>query len=228
MQPYYQHAGITIYHGDCTELVATLPRGLMVTDPPYNIGYHYHAYHDRRAAGDYWTWLQAVLRPPVIVIHYPEQMFPLSRALGCDPQKVVAWVYHGNRQRQYRSLAWFGTAPDLSLVKQPYKDPYHKRVRDRASGGCAIYDWWHIEQVKAGTADKTAHPCQIPIVVMTRMLQTTPTPDTVLDPFCGSGTTLLAAKRLGRPAIGIELEERYCEVAASRLAQEVLPFAAAG
>ena len=69
----------------------------------------------------------------------------------------------------------------------------------------------------------TPHPAPFPLALAKRAVETTPA-EVVLDPFCGSGTTLRAAKDLGRRAIGIEIEERYCEIAARRLQQSVLPL----
>lgn len=78
------------------------------------------------------------------------------------------------------------------------------------------YDWWHIEQVKNVSAEKTAHPCPVPVELMTRILQTTPA-DLVIDPFMGSGTTLVAAQALGIRAIGIDISAAYCRLAQQRL-----------
>ena len=78
------------------------------------------------------------------------------------------------------------------------------------SGGAALYDWWLIEQVKNVSAEKQAHPCQIPVAVMQRALQITPFDGPVIDPFCGAGSTLVAAQMGGRRAIG-ESSEEYCE-----------------
>jgi site-specific DNA-methyltransferase (adenine-specific) len=80
-----------------------------------------------------------------------------------------------------------------------------------------LYDWWMYEQVKNVSDEKTDHPCQIPRKLMRRILRVTPFNGPVIDPFCGSGTTLVAAQELGRQAIGIESSEEYCEVAANRL-----------
>lgn len=225
MKPYYEQSGVTIYHGDCRDIVPEL-RGLMVTDPPYNVGYHYDEHRDALSERDYWTLLGDVLRMPLVFIHYPEALFPLAKHFRRVPDEVVAWVYHANTPKQWRSIGWFGVAPDLSLDGQAYRNPEDKRVRELIEAGrqARLYDWWQVEQVKNISDEKTAHPCQIPLSLMMRVLRVTPFDGPVVDPFAGSGTTLLAAKELGRRAIGVELSERYCEIAARRLQQEALPL----
>lgn len=223
---YYAHGGIQIYHGDCRDVLPTLPVGLTVSDPPYNVAYHYDDYSDRLPDAEYWQFMLTVLKMPLVFIHYPEAMFPLAAVLCQAPSEVVAWVYHANTPRQWRSVAWFGLSPDFSRDGQAYRNPTDKRVEKLIADGRAarLYDWWEIEQVKNVSDEKTAHPCQIPRALMMRILRVTPFDGPVIDPFCGSGTTLLAAKELGRTAIGIETSERYCEVAAMRLSQEALPL----
>lgn len=227
MTPYYDHGGITIYHGDCRDLLPQLPHGLMVTDPPYNVGYHYDEHDDDMTDVAYWALLGSVLRMPLVLIHYPEALFPLSRIFARAPEKIVAWVYHANTPRQWRAVAWFGLMPDLSRDGQDYQNPTDKRVRKLIDAGqrARLYDWWELEQVKNVSAEKTDHPCQIPVALLKRILTISPYDSVVIDPFLGSGSTLVAAKAMGLPAIGIERSERYCEIAATRLSQEVLPFA---
>lgn len=227
MKPYYEHAGITIYHGDCREVLPSLEDVTVITDPPYNIGYHYDEYKDSLTEDEYRELISSTVRTPSVVLHYPEDMFGISIALNEFPEKCAAWVYNANTPRQWRMIAWFGCEPDFSLVKQPYKNATDARVQrliESGSQGCNLYDWWNDEQVKNVSEEKTVHPCQIPLAVMTKIVGVTPALE-ICDPFMGSGTTLRAAKDLGRRAIGIEIHEPYCELAAKRLSQEVLEFA---
>jgi DNA modification methylase len=226
--PYYSDPFIRLYHGDSREILPQLGRlgpTMTVTDPPYNIGYGYESYQDRLTESEYAGLLCDTITLPAVVIHYPEPMFLVANALIARPEKVVSWVYNANTPRQWRTIAWFGIKPDLSLVRQPYKNPTDRRVKQLMEGGAEgppIYDWWHIDQVKNVSDEKTTHPCQIPLELMRRILQVTPSHALVIDPFAGAGTTLRAAKDLGRPAIGIEMDEAYCELTARRMGQEVL------
>lgn len=219
-KPYYEHAGITIYHGDARDLEL---EGLTVTDPPYNVGYGYDVHDDSLSDAEYRALLAGTLRVPAVVIHYPEPMFMVADALGA-PEKLVAWVYNANTPRQWRSVGWFGIKPDLGQDGQDYKNPTDRRIQQRIANGerARLYDWWEIQQVKNVSDEKTEHPCQIPLELMRRILLVTPFDGPVIDPFMGSGTTLRAAKDLGRSAIGVDVSERYCELAANRLSQEIL------
>lgn len=220
---YYSDDAVCIAHGDCREILPSLPKvDLVLTDPPYNVGYHYDSYTDDLAPEDYQQLLSDVLSQPSCVIHYPESICMLAWVLEEQPRKLVAWVYPSNTARQWRSIAWFGIAPDFDLDGQDYRNPEDSRIARRIANGerARLYDWWEIDQIKNVSAEKTAHPCQIPEAVMQRIVKITPA-QTILDPFMGSGTTLRAAKDLGRKAIGIEIDEKYCEIAAKRMAQEV-------
>lgn len=223
--PFYSDEWVTLYHGDAREIVPMLPHGsVTVTDTPYNVGYHYEGYADNLPATEYAELLRDAIRLPAVVIHYPEAMFEVSLALGEPPQECVAWTYNANTPRKWRMAAWFGCQPDFRLVRQPYKNLTDKRIvakLEAGSEGCALYDWWHDEQVKNVSDEKTEHPCQMPESVMAKVVRITPA-EYIIDPFAGSGTTLLACKNAGIKAIGIELNERYCEIIARRMAQGVL------
>jgi DNA modification methylase len=221
IEPYYQRDGVTLYCGDARDVLPQVyqPGALAVSDPPYNIGLRYDGYSDRLSRLDYRRLLVATIQPPCVVIHYPERMFEVADVFGVDPTKCVAWVYNANTPRQWRMISWFGVEPDLSLCSQPYKNPDDRRVRrlmQNGSPGAALYDWWEEQQVKNVEAEKVDHPCQIPVAVMMKILAVSP-PGLVIDLFAGSGSTLLAARALGRQAIGIELSEKYCSQIRARL-----------
>ena len=108
----------------------------------------------------------------------------------------------------------------MSKGHQPYKNPNDKRVKAliaKGSKGAKLYDWWEINQVKNVSKEKTKHPCQMPVEVMRRIIQILPDDATIIDPFMGSGTTGVACKELGRKFVGIELDERYFEIAEARI-----------
>lgn len=224
MSLYYQDSYITIYHGDCRDVLPILPKGIIITDPPYNIGYHYEGYDDAMDYADYLVMMRNLYNlGPMVMIHYMEDLCKLSLTFMDSPNKVVAWVYASNTARQWRGIAWWGCDPDFTMDSQPYKNPKDKRIIERISRGeqARLYDWWEVNQVKNIGKDKTEHPCQIPLIVMKRIIKISPDL-LIIDPFGGSGTTGRAAKDLKRKCILIEQEEKYCEISAKRLSQEVL------
>lgn len=222
--PYYEDDFCTLYNADCRDVLPWLhPRDfVVVTDPPFNIGYHYAGYKDKMDEGHYIHLLrQTVCHEQFVLIHYPEDIFKVAVSTGRVPNRMVAWVYPSNTARQWRGIAWFGVNPDFSKESQPYKNPTDKRIKKLIAQGkqARLYDWWEVNQVKNVAKEKTSHPCQMPLTVMKRIVNLTPAP-AIVDPFSGSGTTLVAAKMLGRRAVGIELDKKYCDVIVKRL-QEV-------
>jgi len=228
MKPYYQDKYATIYLGDCLELLPDMPKvDLVLTDPPFNQGYHYKNYSDNLSEVEYLGLINRAIEFPAVLIHYPENSIRISMFWNCVPNECIAWVYNGHTPKKWRMISWFGVSPDLSLGCQDFKNKTDKRIVKKIKNGingAALYDWWECQQVKNVSIEKTDHPCQMPLLIMKRIVQIT-LGETILDPFMGSGTTLVAAKQLNRKAIGIEIEEKYCEVAAQRLSQEVLDLA---
>lgn len=205
MKPYYDQDGITIYHGDCREILPNLPKvDLVLTDPPYGLGsimqggeVKWPLWEGR--AQDGLPWDQSA--PDFI----PELVDGVREAI----------VWGGN---------YFALPPARGWLI------WDKIVREFSSGHCEMA-WTNLDQpVRAYSYSHGAlategkvHPTQKPRKLMEWALGFT-TGQTVLDPFMGSGTTLVAARSLGRRAIGIEIEERYCEIAVQRLAQSVMDF----
>ena len=205
---YYQDSLVTIYHGDCRESAPGLAYGVIVADPPYGIGATCMALGNGRrridrgdrawddAPGDIGAIL-TLRAVPAIVWGGNYFLLPPSRCW-------LVWD-KGTGDNDYADceLAW--TNLDR-VVKR-----YHR-------------GWVGRNAREAG--EDRLHPTQKPVDLMRWCLGFLPTGAVVLDPFMGSGTTLVAAKSLGRRAIGIEIEERYCEVAAQRCSQEVLGLGA--
>lgn len=248
LKPYWsseQH-GLRIYHGDCLEVMPKLEAAgerfdLCLTDPPYNVGYQYAEHKDDMPLDEYRAWQLQVaeiaydcMAPAADFwyLNYPEfaaYMFvATAEATGWEAREWVTWIYNAHTsgfplRKASRAWCWFvkgvGGAPDFT---QAPKNPEDKRVaKSLAQGNLPrAYDWWQCEQVKNVNAEKTEHPCQVPCAMVERIIEGV-SARRVLDPFLGSGTTLVAAYRLGREATGIEISEEYCELAARRLEAEL-------
>lgn len=215
--------------GDSRELIESVPdTAFVISDPPYNQNYHYNSYGDNVEEQEYRDLLYAVFEGrKAVIIHYPEETIRILATLDLGRmEECVSWVYPSNTPKQSRLITWWNCKPDFSKVTQPYKNLNDKRIQERIKNGktgAALYDWWEINQVKNVGEEKTEHPCQIPLELMRRIIAiTTEEGDLVVDPFTGSGTTLLAAKQLNRNYLGFELDEKYCEIARSRLSQDSL------
>lgn len=194
---------------------------VIVTDPPFNIGYHYDECSDRMPEADYYAFLARMIGAgPCVLVHYPEELYRAAIEAQKPPERVVSWVYPSNTRRQHRDVAFFGIKPDFGRMTQPYRNPNDKRVKKliaQGRKGAKLYDWWEVNQVKNVSKEKTAHPCQMPELVMERIVGILPDGVTVVDPFMGSGTTGVACARRGVPFIGIELSEAYSRIAEQRI-----------
>ena len=226
---------IILLNGDSSDLFFDAIRScdgdvVIVSDPPFNIGYKYNAYKDKLPQDEYYEMLEFFFKDyPSVVIHYPEALYKLAFQIGKAPERVVSWVYNSNTPRQHRDIAFFDIEPDFTKMTQPYKNPTDKRIQKLiASGktGAKLYDWWNINQVKNTSSEKTAHPCQMPLEVMKRIIGILPDNITVIDPFMGSGTTGLAVAELNgggsnRRFIGIEMDKAYYDIACKRLSDKL-------
>ena len=210
MKPYYEHAGVTIYHGDCRDVIAqwedlrTKPFDLLLTDPPYGVLADSGSAATRRGGGNKDDGRMAWDVAP--------NGETLARLKGITKHQMIWGGCHLALAPTFGYLVWDKQIDGLNFgeVEMCWTSMrFTPRVfRYRAVG------------VDGGKQ----HPTQKPEALMQWCLTRAADARTVLDPFMGSGTTLVAAKRLGRSAVGIEREERYAEMAARRLQQDTLPM----
>lgn len=199
---------------------------LIATDPPYNINFKYNKYSDDLTEEEYIEMLCEFQEYPLAIIHYPEEVMRyFVPALGV-PDEVVTWCYNSNLPRQSRLINFYNTKVDFNKVKQPYKNPNDKRIKQRianGSEGSRSYDWFSdIQLVKNVSKEKTGHPCPIPVELMERIIKlTTNEGDLVVDPFIGGGTTAIACINTNRRYIGFEIDENYYNIAKERISEHI-------
>ena len=212
MKPYYADDAVTIYHGDCRELLPEITADVIVTDPPYGITWrpnkHTHRKPRRSDAAIFarqWDGVQGDREPfdPTHLLDLGAPVTLWGANNYSDRLPVGAWAIW----TKGRADGW--NAADAEMAWS----------NDFAGIRTIEHLWAGFR--RASEVNEHWHPTQKPLVVM-RWLLGLCSPGVVLDPYMGSGTTLRAAKDMGRRAIGIEIEERYCEVATRRCAQEVL------
>jgi len=209
--PYYQDDAVTIYHGDCREILLHLPKvDLVLTDPPYGMQYE-SAWRTRsqrlggiKGDAEFPLWVLD-LEPRIATLVFCR--WDNLRDMPV-PKSFIVWDKQSHSMgdlkhefgRQWEAVAFY-PGPDHAFIRRPTDVVSVPRVPPAA----------------------LVHPTEKPVEALTPFIECHDA-ETILDPFMGSGTTIRAAKDLGRKAIGIELEERYCEIAAKRMAQEVFDF----
>lgn len=214
-----------IYHSDCRDVLPLLPKvDLVLTDPPYgvNLGNHLAARDGRKdhvlVKSGYATYDDTLENLRNIIVPAIKTAISISRRaiVFCANPNVTEFPKPAAVGGFFFPAAqgcnsWGFTSCALALMYGP---------------GCRVELGSKATMISiTETADKNGHPCPKPLRGMKHFMALGSEPnDSILDPFMGSGTTLRAAKDLGRKAIGIEIEERYCEIAANRLRQEVLAF----
>jgi len=194
IKPFYEDSAVTIYHGDCREILPTLPKvDLVLTDPPYGLG--------KKLSGGSWGG----------TFHWDKVAQDLSSTIAAG-KEVVIWG--GNYFKLPLSRCWLiWSKPDAPPSMADFDMAWTSFDRP---GRIFKYS------ISATNKERGLHPTPKPLMLISWCITLADNPQTILDPFMGSGTTLRAAKDLGRKAIGIELEEKYCEIAAKRMGQEVL------
>lgn len=218
LAPYYQDDHCTIYHGDCLEILPALQFDVIVTDPPYGIGWSKGENRARasRPHGGIRNDHDTSARDAALaaLAGRPAAVFgSFAAPPPVDVKQTLVW-HKPNDAGVVGSTCGFrrDVEPIYIIGSWPRRPARWSSVLRSTIPNIGS---------KSSPAGATGHPHAKPDDLM-RTLITAIGPGVILDPFMGSGTTLRAAKDLGRKAIGIELEERYCEIAARRLGQEVL------
>lgn len=206
-KPYYDKDGITIYCADCREVLPFIGEfDLCLTDPPYGI--------DGTWKGGGQSWGK----------------FRKDGVSDCESWDIRdTAAVHSLLSYADDAVIWGGNY--FSLPPTASWLVWDKIVRNFSSGHMELawttgkfplraFNFSHGELASEGKS----HPTQKPLKLITWCLSFFPNAQSILDPFMGSGTTLVAAKQLGRRAVGIEIEEKYCEIAVQRLAQDILDF----
>ena len=217
MNTYYDSGGVKIYNCDCREIVSTLGKfDMLLTDPPYGIGCD-----SGKPDRDYLFSRKGLTRK-LERRQYPDSWDvkpsgDLLLTLLAAAKTAIVWGGNFFAHELPQSFGWLvwdkvNTMPSFSDCELAWTNLPRKSVKRFVCSGNGLM----------AKEKFRCHPTQKPVDLMLWCMGFVPDAETVLDPFMGSGTTLRAAKDLGRKAVGIELEERYCEIAANRLSQEVL------
>jgi hypothetical protein len=213
MSIYYEGDGITLHHGDCREIDAWLGADVMLMDPPYGIGYKSGRPRENLAdsiQGDEDTslrdWVLEQWDGPALVFG----TWRIPRPVGTRARLI--WDTKGALGMGDLSIPWKPSDQEIYVLGGGFAGHRGSNVI-----ACAPL------RSTTNASNGRVHPHQKPVPLLAALLEKCPA-GTVADPFAGSGSTLVAAKMVGRNAIGVEVDERYCEIAARRLDQGVLDF----
>ena len=217
-KPFYQDDWVSLYHGDCLELADLWTvADVLCTDPPYGVAWEANRLDSSRQkraaasqsiAGDESTAARDSAlsrwgnRPAVVFGSW-------RKPLSTPPSHRLIW-HKAGRHPGVSPSPWFSTDEEIWLLGSGW-------IGKPSGTVLTTHEQRSLEPGRIG------HPTPKPLSLMSALIAKCP-PGTIADPFAGSGSTLVAAKALGRKAIGVEMEERYAEIAARRLAQDVLDF----
>ena len=213
LSPYYQQDNITIYHGDCRDILPQFPDksfDLVLTDPPYGMKNNTDSsrfsggqagHIAKRGNGGRFSGR----------IYGDDKPFDPSPFLKFD--SVILWGYNhfAGRLPVGSTLVW------IKREESAYGTFLSDAELAWMKGGCGVYCRKDLSMT--AIANERKHPNEKPVSLMVWCIKKAKLSTSILDPFMGSGTTLVAAKQLGRKAVGIEISEKYCEIAVKRLAQ---------
>jgi len=224
VKPYFQRDGVTLYHGDCMDVEVACD--LILTDPPYG-----QAYESGRAGGK-WGPIAGDKQPVAIQDR-------LAHALKSLRRGRHVYIFKGDLDLSQLKLCgvteliWDKAVIGMGDLASPW-GPQHETIvfatyelsaANRAKGygnlSARLRKGSVLKSIRAHSGRVSSHPTEKPVDILRQMIESSSVMgETVYDPFCGSGSTLVAAALEGRDAIGCEIDERYCEIAARRFEKE--------
>lgn len=218
-EPYYDRDGITIFCGDCRDILSFLqPTDLVLTDPPYGVTYESNTggRRGKQPITNDGTRLSLRMYRQVIPLIQANHILWFTR---WDAWPDV-WELLGQSFPMRGLLVWDKGSPGMGDLE--HWGPSYELIASVGRGKTIGSRDQSVLRFSGVSTNVRNHPTEKPVPLL-RYLMEKLDAGTVVDPFMGAGSTLVAAQQAGRRAIGIELEERYCEIAVKRLQQSVLP-----
>lgn len=234
MRPYYEDPWVCLYLGDCREVTEWLDADVLVTDPPYGIAWRptplgpsrlnakdriANDAHEGGISNDEST----EARDTALALWGDRPAYVFGSLMLPPPQGTKQVAVYGKPENS-------GTLVNIGGIRRDVEAIYLTGRHRVTGGGRSSIFKTHARRVSggkptergSGLVQRYGHSHAKPVDVMQMLIMLSE--GTIADPFAGSGSTLVAAKMLSRKAIGVEIEERYCEIAANRLRQDALPF----
>jgi len=217
IKPYYSDEWVTIYHGDNRELLPEISGDLLATDPPYNVGIDYGVYTDKLTTKDYHSLIKWL-------VHYAKTSVGGNMALVLGSKLVLDWWQFIPEAKLV--IVKMGAVSNNKIKGLHLQ--YHPLLTTVKSNKYMSDLWEDIRWPGEGyyfNEDRYGHPAMTPEKLARRMVSIfSKAGQTIVDPYLGIGTFAVASKVLNRKCIGIEIEEKYCEIAAKRCSQQVFDF----
>lgn len=221
IKPYYQDDYVTLYHGDCVEVAPTIGQAdLIVTDPPYGVDFQSGwGSHSKIANDDGTSDVRQMILTAVRQLKRSRHAYIFG-----------AWDFVGSNLTAQTELIWDKGIIGMGDLTSPWGKSHEtitfaihqtsKANRERGSGSLSARmrqgTILRVDRTNGGSAKR--HPTEKPVPLLRQLVESSSSfGETVFDPFVGVGSTLVAATLEGRKSIGIELDERYCEIAARRI-----------
>jgi len=248
MKPYYQDKYVQIYHGDCRDILPSLPKvDLVITSPPYNCGNAYENSNDAKEWGCYWAEQEQLIgflygklvsggricwnaqlnvrRKGDVRVNLLQHYKNIFDKLFIDMGDIL-WL-EDTRTKKTAWGSWCSPSSPYLQTPAEFICVYAKDIAKMNGEGIDItpkeFMSWVGGMWRFNGVSNTNHPAPFPNNIPIRCMKLFGyKSNLILDPFLGSGTTCYCAKKLNRRSIGIEIEEKYCEIAANRCRQEVM------